>query len=188
MEPPDEALVLACRRGDADAWEALIARYQRLIYAIPSRAGLDAELSAEVFQNVFATLLKNLDRIEQPSRIRAWLVTAARRATWRLIRRNRNVRSFRESEDAEDEINEIPDGAALPEDELVRLQEQHIIRTGVAALDERCRRLLTLLYYGPSRQSYEEIAAALDMSVGSIGPIRARCLQKLRRLLEDRRF
>lgn len=188
MESPDEALVLACRRGDATAWEALIARYQRLIYAVPRRAGLDAELSAEVFQQVFVALLKNLDRIEQPSQMRAWLVTAARRATWRLIRRDRNVRSFGESDDAEDEINEIPDGTALPEEELVRLQEQHIIRTGVAALDERCRRLLTLLYYGPNRRTYEEIAAALDMSLGSIGPIRARCLQKLRRILEPGGF
>jgi hypothetical protein len=58
MEPSDEALILACRRGDAAAWETLIARYQRLVYSIPRRAGLDADLSAEVFQQVFTVLLQ----------------------------------------------------------------------------------------------------------------------------------
>ena len=83
MQPSDEQLVRACQRGDEDAWEQLITRYRRLVYTIPRRAGLDDDLAAEVFQRVFITLLESIDRIEQPARISTWLVTTARRETWR---------------------------------------------------------------------------------------------------------
>ena len=66
LESSNEALVQACRSGDPLAWEALIRRYQRLVYSIPYRAGLDQDRSAEVFQRVFEKLVKHLDRIEQP--------------------------------------------------------------------------------------------------------------------------
>src|SRR5262245_22351993 len=85
METTDKQLLLACRQGDETAWEALIARYQRLVYAIPRRAGLDTDQIAEVFQEVFATLIEKLDEIEQPDRLQAWLVTTSRRKTWRII-------------------------------------------------------------------------------------------------------
>lgn len=185
MAQSDEVLVLACRRGDAAAWEALIARYQRLIYTIPRRAGLDEHLAAEVFQQVFATLVEHLDRIEQPARVGAWLVTAARRETWRVSRRERGARSSPTGED-ESEAEQLPDQEPLPEETLLRLEEQHRVRTAVAALDDRCRRLIALLFYCPEPPLYAAIAARLGIPEGSIGPTRARCLQKLRRLLDGR--
>ena len=81
MAQSDEELLRACRRGDEAAWEALVRRYQRLVYAVPRRAGLDEDAAADVFQDVFATLLENVGAIEQPSRLHAWLVTTARRKT-----------------------------------------------------------------------------------------------------------
>jgi RNA polymerase sigma factor (sigma-70 family) len=189
IDPSDETLLLACRRGDAAAWEKLVMRYQRLLYTIPRRAGLSEDLSADVFQSVFAKLLEHLDRIEQPARIRAWLVTTARREAWRAMRRERAVLSLARQDDAEDKSDEeqVPDNAPLPEQVLLRLEEQHAVRAAVEALDERCRRLLKLLFYQPEPPTYTEIAFALDMPEGSIGPTRARCLQKLRRLLENAR-
>ena len=135
MEPSDEALVLACRSGDPAAWEALIERYQRLIYSIARRAGLDEERSADVFQRVFATLVERLHEIKQPALIGAWLATTARHEAWRYSRRERMER--------------------------------------VASLDT---------------PAYAEIAATLGMSEGSIGPTRARCLKKLRRILDNLDF
>lgn len=180
----DEALVLACRRGDEAAWEALILRYQRLIYSIPRRAGLDKDQADEVFQQVFTTLLETLGRIEQPALIKAWLVTIARRETWRLIRRESLLRGATRASDGEaDEAKDPPDSALLPDELLIRLEEQHAIYNAVALLDERCRRLLTLLFYRPDPPPYAEVAAELGMSEGSVGPTRARCLQKLRRCL-----
>lgn len=185
MEPSDEALIQACRQGDAAAWEMLVARYQRLVYSIPRHAGLDEDLSADVFQHVFALLVEHLDRIEQPSRIGAWLTTTARRETWRLSSRERSAGSLPSGEGY---AGERSDDAPQPDELLVRLEDQHKIRVAVAALDERCRRLLTLLFYQPDPPPYSEVAAALGTSEGSIGPTRARCLRKLRRGLETLGF
>jgi len=184
MEPSDEALVLACRRGDAAAWETLIARYQRLVFSIPRRAGLDADLSAEVFQQVFTVLLEKLDQIEQPRYIGAWLATTARREAHRIRRRERTVTL----DDREDKDGDILDTALLPDEVLLRLEEQHKVRTAVAALDERCRKLLMLLFYRPDPLPYAQIATTIGMTEGSIGPTRARCLQKLYRLLDAAGF
>jgi len=177
----DEALLSACRRGDEAAWEALVARYQRLIFAIPRRAGLDEDLSAEVFQEVFATLLENIDSIEQPSRLQAWLVTTARRKTWRVVRRAASTVSLHAHEDegGPDPFEALPDQSVLPDEALLKLEEQHAVRAAVAELDDRCRRLLTMLFYAAEPPPYSEIAAALGTTEGSIGPTRARCLQKL---------
>ena len=184
MESTDKELLLACQSGDEAAWEALINRYQRLIYAIPRRAGLDDDESADVFQEVFTTLFQKLDGIEQPERLHAWLVTTARRKTWHLIVKTRESVSL-EDERVEQEFLNLPDGAPLADEMMLRLEQQHGVRTAVAALDERCRKLITMLYYESEAPPYAEIAAALGTSAGSIGPTRARCLEKLQRLLEE---
>lgn len=186
----DESLVLACRRGEADAWSVLVNRYQRLIYTIPRRAGLDEDQAAEVFQRTFARLLENLDRIRQPESIHAWLVTTARRETLQLIRQQRADQSFSQADILDNRLNSetIRDENPLPGETLEHLEEQHLIRMAIAAMDERSRDLLTLLYYHPDPLSYAEIAAVLDIPEGSVGPTRARCLEKLRRLLEREGF
>lgn len=183
MEPSDETLVLACRRGDAAAWDALVERYQRLIYAVPRRAGLDESLASDVFQNVFGKLVEKLHEIEQPDRIQAWLVTTARRETWHTIRRAK-VGIVLEGEAGEEATEHLPDGTLPPDDVMVLLEEQHTVRAALARLDERCRTLLTLLFYRPHTPSYADIAAQLGTSEGSVGPTRARCLQKLQKELE----
>lgn len=187
MEPSDKQLLLACRRGEEAAWEGLINRYQRLIYAIPRRAGLDDDQAAEVFQEVFTTLVQKLDDIEDPERLHAWLVTIARRKTWRLISKEKVWRQpGTESSDdnTAQEFAKIPDGAPLPDEVMLGLEEQHRVRTALAALDERCRKLLTMLFYEQEPPSYAEIATALGTSAGSIGPTRARCLEKMLPLLD----
>lgn len=188
MNSNDEALLAACRRGDEAAWEALLARYQRLVYAIPRRAGLDEERAGEVFQRTFVKLIEHLERIEEPARIRAWLVTTARRETWRLISREAPAQSPADSDELQEEesrVSRLPNDDALPDEVIAELEEQHAVRLAVAAMDERCRRLVSLLFYRPDPAPYAEIAQALDLPEGSIGPTRARCLQKLRRLLKE---
>lgn len=182
MQPTDRELLNACREGDESSWEVLVDRYQRLIYAIPRRAGLNEDQASEVFQDVFATLLQKLNDITDPDRLHAWLVTTARRKTWRLMSKERLLRPSAEERD--EELAAVVDNAPLPDEILVRLEEQHRIRTALLALDERCQKLLTLLYYQPQPPSYAEIAAAFGTSEGSIGPTRARCLKKMLQLLE----
>jgi RNA polymerase sigma factor (sigma-70 family) len=190
MNLSDEALVLACRRGDEAAWETLVERFQRLIYTIPRRAGLDEDAAADVFQTVFASLIERLDRIEQPDRIQAWLVTTAKRETWRAVaarNQSRNAAATDE-EGEEDSLDRLPDESLLPDELLLELEKQHAVRTAVGSLDERCNRLLTLLFYRAEPPAYADLAAQLGVSAGSIGPTRARCLQKLMRALKESGF
>lgn len=186
MPDSDLQLVLDCRRGDQLAWEKLIRRYQRLIYTIPLRAGLDADQAAEIFQDVFTTLFEKLDDIEEPERLQAWLVTTARRKTWRIISKAERMRvvDAGAGQTIDDIEPVVRDETPLPEDQLLMLEEQHQIRLAFSLLDERCRSLLEMLFYRSEPLSYKEIAAALEIPEGSVGPTRARCLGKLLRLLQ----
>ena len=189
MERTDEQLLLACRRGEEAAWEALVRRYQRLVYAIPRRAGLDEDDAAEVFQEVFTTLLESADSIEQPSRLQAWLVTTAKRKTWRAVSRARSSRPFASEEDeVGGEMYDIADESVLPDEAIMRLEEQHLVRAALADLGGRCQTLLQMLFYSPEPPPYSEIAAALGASEGSIGPTRARCLKKLLEVLRKKGY
>jgi len=185
MYDSDLQLVLACRRGDQLAWEKLIRRYQRLIYAIPLRAGLDEDQAAEIFQDVFTTFFQKLNDIEEPEKLQAWLVTTARRKTWRTIAKSHGL-TLQDLESVEftHEEASVRDETPLPDEQLLMLEEQHRIRTAVSMLDERCRKLVQMLFYQAQAPSYVEIAAALGIPEGSIGPTRARCLGKLLRILK----
>jgi RNA polymerase sigma factor (sigma-70 family) len=185
----DEQLLAACRRGDEGAWEEMVLRYQRLIYAIPRRAGLDEDAASEIFQDVFAALIESIDTIEQPSRLQAWLVTTAKRKTWRTISRGKATRNFSSEEgEAEGEMYDLADERVLPDEALARLEEQHLVRAALHELEGRCRTLLQMLFYAPEPPPYSEIAAALGTSEGSIGPTRARCLKKLLDALKKKGF
>lgn len=181
MQATDKELLIACRKGNESSWATLVDRYQRLVYAVPRRAGLNEDQASEVFQEVFVTLFQKMNEINEPDRLHAWLVTTARRKTWRLLSKERTFQSTQTSED--DEALVVVDDSPLPDETLVRLEEQHRIRTALAGLDARCQKLLTMLYYQAEPPPYSEIAAILGTPEGSIGPTRARCLKKLLKLL-----
>jgi RNA polymerase sigma factor (sigma-70 family) len=184
MDDSDLELVLACRRGDQLAWEKLVRRYQRLIYAIPRRAGLSEDDAAEIFQDVFTTLFEKLNDIQEPERLQAWLVTTTRRRTLRTIsRRPEKLRSDEDEDEGASVAEMMSDPALLPDEKLLLLEEQHQIRTAVSQLDERCQTLVKLLFYQREPPSYAEVAQVLGVPEGSIGPTRARCLSKLLRIL-----
>jgi RNA polymerase sigma factor (sigma-70 family) len=137
----------------------------------------------DVFQTVWLSLLRNLDSIRQPDRIAAWLVTTTRRECWER-RRGGNYEKFITSElDSLIATRESEDPAP---DELVSIHERHhVLRAAIDQLDERCRRLLYFLYYDADIPSYSDVAEKMNMPIGSIGPLRARCLRKLRKIMED---
>ncbi len=181
IDRSDAVLWAACRAGDATAWDEIVARYQRLICTVPRRAGLSEDLVNEVFQEVILTLLEKLDTIEQPERLRAWLVTTAKYKSWKLLAQNRNFLQAPESEDTPPP--DRPDSTPLPDVVLVALEEQHLLRVAVRMLDERCRTIIQMLFYGEEPRSYPEVAQAIGVNPTSISPLRARCLKKLARLI-----
>lgn len=173
LGPADAELVARCRAGDARAWEIIVLRYRRLVYAIPMRSGLAPEEADDVFQNTFARLVERLSTIRDPSRLRPWLVTTARRLSLDTATRRRAV------PESDEVLGAIPDPDPLPAEELARLEEQHLVRRAFEGLPGRCRELLHLLYYAAEEPSYIAIGKRLGLPMGSIGPTRARCLEKL---------
>jgi RNA polymerase sigma factor (sigma-70 family) len=190
-QPPatDAELVAACRTGRPAAWEQLVLRFERLIFTVPRRAGLGPDEAADVFQTVFMRLHEHLDSLTQPERVQAWLVTTARRETLRMLHERRRTVPLalpaRHGGDEEGGVEiEAVDPEPLPEQLLDDLQQRHRARVALSGLGEPCRGLLGLLYGPGEAPPYATIAAELGMPIGSIGPTRARCLAKLRELME----
>jgi RNA polymerase sigma factor (sigma-70 family) len=179
----DSQLIYACREGVEAAWDALVSRYERLVYTIPRRYGLTQAEVDDVFQSVWLLLLQHLDRIKQPERISAWLVTTARRES---IKRRRTTEYKRVSYMEPDFFSKLEQtDRSTPEEIVIRYEQQQAVRHAMERLGERCRRLLQMLYYDSPKASYATIAATLNLAVGSIGAIRGRCLRKLNQLLEE---
>ncbi len=186
-ELSDTELVQRCRAGQQAAWSHLVRRYQRLIYTVPRRAGLSEDQSADVFQVVFSRLFEHLDRLADPSRLQAWLVTTAKRESLRVLELSRRVVDLAPAAGAEDDgsdpLDRFASDSPLPEELLADLQQQDRLARAVAQLDERTRKFVELLFLQDEPLPYSEIAARLGIAEGSIGPTRARCLDKLRSLL-----
>jgi RNA polymerase sigma factor (sigma-70 family) len=181
----DARLVARCRAGDGRAWDALVQRYQRLVYVIVGRGGLDEHAAADVFQTVFTRLVQHLPRLTQPDRLQAWIVTTAKRELWLASQRGRRSVSLAPAGDDGPE-HDLVDETPGAEDRLAQWQELNRLRAAMDRLDERCRRLIGLLFRDEDeRVGYDEVARSMAMPVGSIGPTRARCLAKLRQLLHS---
>ena len=180
-DQPDSELVKFCLEGEQPAWEALVQRYQNLVYTIPRRLGLNATDVEDVFQAVWMQLFANLASIREPEKLGGWLVITARRESWRVSRRRLPTAEEEEMADTGQwSANETST------EQVVAQYEQHLMLHHVLEqLNERCRKLLHLLFYDPEKPSYETISTALSIPVGAIGPNRARCLSKLRQALDE---
>ena len=178
----DERLVAACLRGDPEGWAALVGKYKRLIYSIPIKFGLSRDDASEVFQQVCMRLLSELGRLRDPGSLPAWLMKVTSNQCFDLSRQQ--VRSI--------EINQerLPDPSETRTIETImrECEKEHMIREAICAVRPRCRELVRLLFFESPPLSYEETARRLNIAKGSIGFVRMRCLQKLRRSLEEKGF
>ena len=165
----------------------LVERYARLVHAVPVRHGLTPAEVDDVGQEVFLALAQNLHDIDDPERLPGWLVTTARRLSWRTIQRRRQEETIDVQESpAVDSGKLTPMVSAMPtpDDLLQTWSRQEALGQGLGRLQPRCRDLLTLLFLDANEPSYDDISAQLDLPKGSIGPTRNRCLQQLRTILE----
>jgi RNA polymerase sigma factor (sigma-70 family) len=183
----DEVLIEGCLTGHEDAWEALVTKYERLIYSTCRRYNLPQAESDDVFGRVCLILLQHLESLKDRSRLSSWLITTTSRECWRLKKEFKDYTStatgttFGEKEQTG--IEEAIDNEPLPEEALLQLERQQIIREALKQLSTRCQKLIWELFYNPAEPSYAQIAAELGIPVTSLGPTRARCLDKLRRFL-----
>ena len=184
----DREIIAACLQGDASAWEALVLRYQRLIYSIPLRARLSPDDAADIFQAVCLKLYEKLETLRDHDRLSAWIITTTSRECWRLSARQRRETSTDDfaNGDENEAGKQLASDRPLADEERIAWEQQHAVRQAVAALSDRCRALVTLLFYKKDEVSYAEISRRLEMPVASIGPTRARCLEKLKKLLHGK--
>jgi RNA polymerase sigma factor (sigma-70 family) len=170
-------LVRAANDGDEAAWGAIVERFAGLVWATARAHRLSPAEAADVSQTTWLRLVENLDRINDPERLGAWLATTARRECLRHIRLQ-----TRELPAADDALFDVP-SEDRTEQRLLARERSSALRKAFARISERCQALLRLLA-APEALSYEEIGAALGMPVGAIGPTRSRCLDQLRRTPE----
>lgn len=185
LDKSDAEIIKACRRGDQNAWDQLIDRYQRLVFAIPRRAGLSESQSADVLQEVFLTLFQKLDEINQPEKIRSWIVTTAKFKTWGTVRGEKGFYSPATEEEFEYEMSSLKDESPLADEKLVEMEQQHMIRTALTKLEEKCQKILSMIYLTEPAASYAEVAEAIGVGATSISPLRSRCLKKLEKVLSS---
>lgn len=175
-----DALLKRAGSGDQAAWNELVARHNNLLWAVARSHRLDPADAADAVQTTWLRLLEHIDRINDPSRLGGWLVTTVRRECLRILRRGNRERLNPGDDVALDVVDELAD----PVDARMLLDERDAaLWTAFSRMPERCQRLLRVLMASPP-PSYEEVSGALDMPIGSIGPTRARCLSRLRDLLD----
>lgn len=172
----DATLINGCLDGDEQAWELLLTRYGKLIYTIPLRFGFDQSIADEVFQEVCLILLEKLHTLRETERFKGWLVTTTRRACLQRLRHQR-LAPLSETADA------MLPSAETPEALMVLTEQQELVHHALSTLDDRCQQLLWALFFADSTPSYSDLAELLERPVGSIGPLRSRCLEKLRAVL-----
>ena len=179
MSPSDSELVVRCLAADQNAWRILVERYSRLVYSIPRRYGLSSADVEDVFQTVFSRFSRRLPLLRDPSRVPAWLIQTATRESWRV--RKKTARGV--------QIDPATIETASPEEpDLADFEREQGVRDALAELDPRCRDLLTALFRETPPPSYETVANRLGIPVGSLGPTRSRCLEKLGSLLKERGY
>ena len=170
-------LVAAAGAGDRKAWDALVDRYARLVWSVIRGFRLDEATAGDVSQTVWLRLVENLERIRNPERLASWLATTARNEAIRTKRLyDRTVPTAVEFQ--------IVDSDPAVDSGLLATERDAEVAEAFASLDDDCQELLRAVTADPPLD-YETIAAMLGRPIGSIGPTRARCLEKLRRALES---
>jgi RNA polymerase sigma factor (sigma-70 family) len=166
-------VVLRARRGDKTAWDAIVERYAPLVWSVCRRHGLAGPDADDVGASVWLRLVENLDKVREPAALPGWLATTARRECLQFL-------SARKRQVPVEELDFRADPGPANDEWLLLEERQAALRLAFAGLQERCRRLLSMLFSDPPTP-YAEIGATLEMAVGAIGPNRKRCLDRLRR-------
>jgi RNA polymerase sigma factor (sigma-70 family) len=166
-------LVRAAADGDAAAWRELVERYGGLVWSVARSHRLSQADAGDVVQGTWLKLVQHLGCLKNPDAVGAWLATTARRECLRVIDGSKHQIPFG------DDLPEPPAGDTRLDDELLRAERDAILWRAVSLLRPEDQALVRMLASDPPA-SYAEISAALDMPIGSIGPTRARCLERLR--------
>ncbi len=178
----DTRLVGECLRGNETAWTSLIDKYKNLIFSIAVRRGFSRDDATDIFQEVAAQLLSELARIRKPQALAAWLiqVTSNKCIQWR-------AKQFRESVDGEVAVASSSDLESA-ESLLFEAEREQTLRYAMQRATPQCRELVQMLFFENPPLPYQDVAAGLGIATGSVGFVRKKCLERLRRFLEEAGF
>lgn len=167
-------LVREAAGGDERAWESLVDRFADLVWSVARGHGLSRADAADVSQTTWLRLAEHLRTLREPEKVGSWLITTARRESLRTLRRSRHhvlVDSC---------VDWCGTGAGIEiDDELLAGERDAELWRAFDGLSGPCKALLRMLLNDPP-PSYADVSEAFDMPMGSIGPTRARCLDRLR--------
>jgi RNA polymerase sigma factor (sigma-70 family) len=180
---PDDRLVSECLSGNETAWSALIDKYKALIYSIPVKYKLPPHEASEVFQSTCVELLHRLPELREPKALPKWLMQVAHHHCFRWKRQQQRL----VSRDADPDLPD-PETPAIAEELVQQTQQEQILRDAIATLSPQCQRLVELLFFETPARPYSEVAAELGLAVGSIGFTRQKCMDRLRRHLDELGF
>jgi RNA polymerase sigma factor (sigma-70 family) len=175
-DPVVAGLVARAAGNDQDAWNALVERYSPMVWGICTRYRLSSHDIEDVNQNVWLRLVEQLGKLREPAALPGWLATTTSRECLRVLRAARRCDRFAP---APDELPPSLDAAEI-EEQIIAAERNAALRAAFAELPARCRHLLAMLIGDPPH-SYAEISVILGIPQGSIGPQRARCLERLRK-------
>jgi RNA polymerase sigma factor (sigma-70 family) len=180
----DEDLVEACLRGDQEAWCAVVDKYKNLVYSAPVKYRMLPQDASDIFQEVWTDLYTELKNLRKPGALGGWLISAASHRCYQWKRRRSR---------APEQQPGVLDGDPPSRDPLfpewkMQAERSQVLRDSIAELPDRCQRMMRLLFYQEPPVPYAEVARELGLAEGSIGFIRGRCLDKLRKNLERRHF
>lgn len=168
-------LVRRARDGEQAAWRAIVERYSRLLFVIARSYGLAGTDADDVVQTTWLRLVERLPVLRDPARAGAWLAVTARRESLAAVRRQGRERP----------LQGCGPSVTGPHHAVFGRELAGSVAAALESVPPRCRALLELLSTVPPL-GYAEVAIALGVPVGSVGPTRARCLRHLRRLLDGR--
>lgn len=171
-------LVRQAAEGSPWAWECLIHRYNRLIWAMTHNFKLTDNDAADIVQVTWLRLFENIDRLEHPSRVGSWLATTARHECLRSVAARKRLVLV-----DDDALSDVAAHQAEVDERVIADERARAVRQALSRLPRSWQLLLELLMADPPA-SYAEISDQLGLPIGSIGPTRGRCLAKLRVLLQ----
>lgn len=136
---------------------------------------------SDCFQQTWVSLYNHRKNLKNPSRLSAWLVTTAKREAIRL----KKIAARTTDGDFDSKVS---DNQLLPDEELELLEHQAHLEIAIDQLDKRCQNLVELFFFAHEDLSYQEISTTLGIPMNSLGPIRRRCLERLRKILSKNGF
>jgi RNA polymerase sigma factor (sigma-70 family) len=176
-------LVRECVQGSEEAWSALIGKYKRLIFSIPVKYGFSRDEASDIFQAVCLEMLSELPKLRAPDALPKWIIQVTSHKCFHSKRQQQRV-------EVTDPSSAIFEQNVTPRtDEILRqAEEEQKLRNAISEIQPRCQRLVQMLFFEEPVRPYQEVAKILGLALGSIGFIRQRCLERLRKKLLESGF